>query len=292
MNHTDRLGLYSLAARRSSYPVIGVYSSSFRLASLIYPSAMRASIACIYALVRVADEIVDGTAADAGLTVDQQRQALDVLEREVEFALSTGFSSNLVVHAFAREARACGITADLTRPFFESMRMDLDEVNFDTDEQYHRYIYGSAEVIGLMCLCIFLKDNPCPPPQRQELEGAARALGAAFQKINFLRDYADDSTRLGRNYFPHVEGKLNEDSLGVIIADIEQDLAHARSGIDALPRRARYAVRSATALYKHLLEQLQAASVRDIERRRFSLSTPTKLRLIGKELMPLSKATL
>ena len=121
--------------------------------------------------------------------------------------MEKGFSANLVVHAFALTARETGIRHELTGPFFESMRADLSETEHD-QASFDLYVYGSAEVVGLMCLCTFLEGLQKTPEQRAELEAGACALGAAFQKVNFLRDLAADFRDLGRSYFPGVKRRL------------------------------------------------------------------------------------
>src|SRR3954466_6179920 len=157
------------------------------------PPGSRRHIRPIYALVRLADEVVDGVAAESGLGPDEVAAALDALEADTYRAMATGYSTNLVVQAFATTARAVDIREDVVRPFFTSMRMDLDHARH-TPESFATYVYGSAEVVGLMCLQAFLAEGPPPSDQdRQALEAGARRLGAAFQKVNFLRDLAADA---------------------------------------------------------------------------------------------------
>ncbi len=171
---------------------------------------MRQPVENVYALVRVADEIVDGGADEAGLDAVVAARLLNDLERDTERALDEGYSANLVVHAFARTARAAGFGAELTEPFFASMRMDLSATEHD-DESFRRYVYGSAEVVGLMCLRIFVSDagrdagREYSDDELATLEAGARALGSAFQKVNFLRDLRADLESLGRSYFPGLD---------------------------------------------------------------------------------------
>jgi 15-cis-phytoene synthase len=193
--------LYDQVAHETASIVIRRYSTSFGLASRLLGPGVRQHVENIYALVRVADEIVDGSGEAAGLDVLATAQTLNALEAETELAIETGFSANLVVHAFALTARATGFGADLTAPFFESMRMDLTETEHD-QASFEKYVYGSAEVVGLMCLRAFLKDEQVD--DEAALVVGARALGAAFQKVNFLRDLKADFDALGRSYFPGV----------------------------------------------------------------------------------------
>jgi phytoene/squalene synthetase len=178
---------YDRVADEAAAVVIRRYSTSFGLASRLLGAEVRQSVENIYALVRVADELVDGAGSASGLDLLELGQALTALESETELAIELGFSSNLVVHAFARTARASGFGAELVEPFFASMRMDLTAVEHD-EQSFERYVYGSAEVVGLMCLRVFLVGHERSATEREQLEVGARALGAAFQKVNFLRD--------------------------------------------------------------------------------------------------------
>ena len=271
------LDKYNTAARSGSATVIGVYSTSFGLATRLLEPAVREQVRTIYALVRIADEIVDGAAADAGVDLAGQRELLDDLERETERTLERGYSTNLVVHAFALTARATGIDAVLTAPFVASMRRDLDPSPF-TAEGVAEYIYGSAEVIGLMCLRCFVAAAPPTPARRHELEVGARHLGAAFQKINFLRDLAADREALGRNYFPGIEPLLMTDAdKDRIIDDIDLDLREAARVLPMLPAGSRRAVAAAQGLFGELTEQLRATPARELLHTRVRISNPRKL---------------
>ncbi|WP_166791713.1 phytoene/squalene synthase family protein [Cryobacterium frigoriphilum] len=268
---------YTAAARASSATVIGAYSTSFGLAARLLEPVVREQVRTIYALVRIADEIVDGAAAGAGVGVDGQRELLDDLERETTRTLERGYSTNLVVHAFAQTARAAGIDARLTAPFFESMRRDLDPSPF-TVEGVATYIYGSAEVIGLMCLACFVARTPPSAERRHELEVGARHLGAAFQKINFLRDLATDRVDLGRNYFPGIEPlTMTTAQKNQIIDDIDVDLREAARVLPMLPVGSRRAVAAAQGLFARLTEQLRAAPAAELLQTRVRVSNPQKL---------------
>lgn len=268
---------YTAAARASSATVIGIYSTSFGLAARLLEPRVREQVRTIYALVRIADEIVDGAAAGAGVDLDGQRELLDDLERETARTLERGYSTNLVVHAFAQTARTAGIDARLTAPFFESMRRDLDPSPFSI-EGVAEYIYGSAEVIGLMCLACFVASAPPPPARRLELEVGARHLGAAFQKINFLRDLATDRETLGRNYFPGIEPRLMTDAdKNRIIDDIDIDLRAAARVLPMLPVGSRRAVAAAQGLFGRLTDQLRATPAAELLQTRVRVSNPQKL---------------
>ncbi|MFM6978299.1 MAG: phytoene/squalene synthase family protein, partial [Micrococcales bacterium] len=200
------LAQYSLAAQKASAEIIRAYSTSFGWSSNLLGRKVRVHIRNIYALVRVADEIVDGAAAEAlggALGVDPH-YLLDQLERETYRAMDVGFSANVVVHSFAQTSRLVGIDREIVRPFFNSMRMDLTKRIYDL-RSFDTYVYGSAEVVGLMCLRAFIFDRNKSEVEIQKLVTGARALGAAFQKINFLRDLGADFEKLGRSYFPSVK---------------------------------------------------------------------------------------
>jgi len=223
--------------------------------------------------------VVDGAAVEAGLdTVGAARQ-LNELEVEVERALDTGFSTNLVVHAFALTARESGFGAEYTQPFFESMRTDLSETEHDQDS-FDRYVYGSAEVVGLMCLCSFLLGVPVSPAERDRFEHGARALGAAFQKVNFLRDLAADFDTLGRSYFPgvSVESFTEADKVR-LLDDIDVDLRTSAAVIPDLPKSSRRAVALAQGLFAELSVRLRATPADRLRRTRVRVPNPVKARI-------------
>lgn len=252
------LGRYEETAEASAAVVIGHYSTSFGVAARLLDRDARRRIRSIYALVRLADEVVDGVARYSGLGDAEIMQVLDDLEVETETALRRRYSTNLVVHAFSTTARDAGIDSRLTRPFFASMRRDLDPTPIGIDE-IDRYIHGSAEVVGLMCLAVFLVGVPMDAARRSRLEEGAVHLGAAFQKINFLRDLAVDWRDLGRNYFPGIDPDAFSDADKIaILDDIDNDLAIAGRSISELPRSARAAVAAAHGLFMRLALRCRA----------------------------------
>jgi 15-cis-phytoene synthase len=278
--HERGLALYDRTARSGSAQVITYYSTSFGLASRLCSRAVRAHVADIYALVRIADEIVDGPAEEAGLGLAERRELLDALEVETERAVARGYSSNLVVHAFGQTARATGFGAELTRPFFASMRRDLDPVDFD-EEELRTYIYGSAEVVGLMCLRAFSEGLPADVARDERWQRGARHLGAAFQKINFLRDLADDYGTLGRRYFPGIDPRhLGEADKNRLLDDIDHDLALAGAVIPELPSGCRRAVAAAHALFSALSARLRRTPATELLAARVSVPTSRKLLLL------------
>ena len=276
-----RLGLYDDVAQQTASLVIRRYSTSFGMASRLLGPAVRQHVENIYALVRVADEIVDGGAEEAGLDRLAAGRLLNAYETETERALQEGYSADLVVHAFARTAREAGFGAELTEPFFASMRADLHETVHDP-ESFATYVYGSAEVVGLMCLRVFVRDAPRPytEDELQTLERGARALGAAFQKVNFLRDLAADSEKLGRSYFPGIDvAHLTEDQKMTLLDDIDADLRHAADTLPLLPPSSRRAVAHAQRLFAELSRRLRRTPATVLTRTRVRVPDPVKLRI-------------
>ncbi|MEO3937635.1 squalene/phytoene synthase family protein [Dermatophilaceae bacterium Soc4.6] len=270
----DDTELYDRVADAAAVTVITHYSSSFGLACRLLRQPTRQRVHNVYALVRLADEVVDGPIGvhdpiRAGVVLDR-------LEQETAEAMRDGYSSNLVVHAFASTARACGIGADLVTPFFDSMRADLSVHDHDP-LSFERYVYGSAEVVGLMCLRIFVSDTP---GAYDDLAPGARRLGAAFQKVNFLRDLADDVDDRGRAYFPGVDpDHLTEADKHRILDDIDDDLAAAAVAARGLPPDSRRAVMAAQALFTELAVRLRATPTASIRRTRVRVPGPTKARI-------------
>jgi phytoene/squalene synthetase len=243
----------------------------------------------IYALVRLADEVVDGASAEAGADADRTRQLLDDLEARTEAAMADGYSTDVLVHAFAGTAREVGVSTDLTRPFFASMRADLDGGEHDA-ASLAAYVYGSAEVVGLMCLRVFLHDLPPAARRRRydELAPGARALGAAFQKVNFLRDLADDDGVLGRNYLGIDPAHVAEAQKDAVLSDIEADLAVARTALRELPPGPRRAVAVAYGLFGELTARIRATPAAELATTRVRVPGPVKARIAATAVLRVS----
>ena len=282
------LDLYTRVARESAGVVISQYSTSFGWATNLLPEGVRSKIKDIYALVRVADEIVDGSAAAAnGAQKINIRKQLDALEGEVYAAMKVGFSTNLVVHAFALTANEVGITKAIIEPFFTSMRMDITKAKH-TPKTFKDYVYGSAEVVGLMCLRAFIsgRETQYSPAEKDALNNGALALGAAFQKINFLRDLEADFRALGRSYFPGVTVEtFNEEQKQFLVADIAADLIVAANSIRLLPKDVRPAVSAAQFLFQELTTKVAATPASVLITTRIRVSNPRKLVLVAKALL-------
>jgi len=280
-----RLDLYTTTSERTASLVIREYSTSFGLASRILSRDSRQHIDNIYALVRLADEIVDGVAVEAGLGPSEVRNALDELERETYAAMNSGYSTNMIVHAFAHSARAAGITKDIVEPFYTSMRMDLSDRVY-TQESFDAYVYGSAEVVGLMCLAVFVRDDKPSAANAHTLVAGARALGAAFQKVNFLRDLAADVDGLGRSYFPGVNiATFDEADKKRLCDDIDADLDKAFATLPLLPLDARRAVALAHGLFAQLNARIRATPAETLKSTRIRVSDVTKFVIAARVML-------
>lgn len=291
------LDRYTRASEIAAATIIEAYSTSFGAATQLLGPRHRAHVRNIYALVRVADELVDGATAEAELPTDAQRFALDQLEEEVEVAVGSGYSSNPIVHAFAHTARAAEIDEELTRPFFSSMRTDLTgtppghgqtgpygPLLYFGDSEHADYVFGSAEAVGLMCLQVFIREESPSSGELTVLTKGARRLGAAFQNVNFLRDLADDTERLGRSYLSE-HGALDDDARDRWVAVIRAQLADAQLALPLLPADARAAVSSALRLFASLTGRIARTPVADLYRRRVRVPTLEKPWLIARAVL-------
>ncbi|MFB7252010.1 phytoene/squalene synthase family protein [Microbacterium sp. NPDC056234] len=285
------LARFTRTAETATTGVIRTYSTSFGLATRLLGRRHRQHIRNVYAMVRIADEIVDGVAGEAGLDDSAQRAALDAYADETHRAMRTGYSSNIVLHAFARTAAGCGIGQDLTEPFFASMRTDASAapdqgtgVRAYSAEAHAEYVYGSAEVVGLMCLRVFLQDSDPTAEDLHRMETGARQLGAAFQNVNFLRDLADDTERLQRGYLSGTE-RLTDDGRDEWVRTVRAQLDDARAAIPLLPRDARAAVRSALSLFEALTARVARTPASALYERRVRVPDPIKVLLAARSVL-------
>ena len=278
-NPLTSLQQYTKVASRSSAEVIAGYSTSFGWATKLLGKTEREHVRNIYALVRVADEIVDGAADEAlrsAIGIDTHLM-LDRLEQETYAAIDCGFSTNLVVHAFATTARHAKIERAIIRPFFASMRMDLTQRMHDK-RSFDNYVYGSAEVVGLMCLCVFLLGLNLTDQQRKDFEDGAKALGSAFQKVNFLRDLSADFDKLGRSYFPLIRvDDFNNTERDRLVADIQADLDRAKESLVQLPAGSKRAVSAAQLFFAALNDKIAATPANQLLRKRIRVNNAQKL---------------
>jgi phytoene/squalene synthetase len=270
---------YDRVASASAAAVIRGYSTSFGWACRLLAEPVRTHVRNVYALVRVADEIVDETDRWAD---GDRGAALDALESETYAALRTGRSANLVVHAFAVTARRSGIDRSLVEPFFRSMRADLSVTTHD-ERSYRDYVHGSAEVVGLMCLRVFVDGDDAA---YERLAPAAARLGAAFQKLNFLRDVAEDHGLRGRSYLPGVDcSALTDADRDDVLDDIDGDLAVAAAALPGLPPSSRVAVAAAHGLFTELARRLRATPAEVICRERVRVPDRVKAAVLARVLV-------
>lgn len=274
------MDLYTQTSYELSRALTLRYSTSFSASTELFDKSIRAHIFAIYGLVRIADEIVD--------TYDgsDKKKRLDDIESETYAAIQSGYSTNPIVHSFAQTARIFAISDSLIKPFFASMRMDLTPQHY-TEKTYKKYIYGSAEVIGLMCLRVFTGGND---KEYDLLAQGAMALGAAYQKVNFLRDIASDFNDRQRVYFPGVSFDSFTDQVkNTIIIDIERDFKKGYASIVNLPPTARRAVELSYNYYYELLKKLRLTPAATLKQQRVRVSNFRKLILRFAALKPLAK---
>lgn len=248
------------------------YSSSFSLAVSLLTPEFREGIYSIYGFVRVADEIVDS------FHTFNKNLLLDRFTEELNTALREGISTNPVINSFQMTVRKYNIGMDLIEAFLKSMRTDLEKMSYNSNE-YVDYIYGSADVVGLMCLRVFTGgDNK----QYEQLKEPAMKLGSAFQKVNFLRDIKNDYEKLNRRYFPDVNlDRFTQADKEKIIAEIEADFMEARKGILKLPGSAKLAVYVAYVYYHSLLKRLKKTHPSEIMNRRIRVPGIVKLSILA-----------
>lgn len=250
------------------------YSTSFSLATKMLGSSIRNHIYNIYGFVRFADEIVD-------TFHEYDKEILfDDFETELYKSLENKISLNPILNSFQYTFHTYAIPLHLVRAFMKSMRMDLVKKDYATTAEYKEYIYGSADVVGLMCLCVFVNGDK---KQYEELKDSAMALGSAFQKVNFLRDLKADYELLERSYFPNTNLlELDEASKKRIVAEIESDFAQGFHGIEKLPSEAKFGVYTAFKYYKRLLDKLKKTPPLEIKNTRIRVPNYEKFGLLAK----------
>ena len=264
--------LFDTVSYNCSKLVTKTYSTSFSLATKMLYKSIRHDIYNIYGFVRFADEIVDSFH-------DYNKEELfDRFSEDLELALKDKISLNPILNSFQHTFHKYQIDKALVDAFMQSMKLDLHKTTYLTEDEYKAYIYGSADVVGLMCLKVFVNGND---EKYNELKESAMALGSAFQKVNFLRDLKADFEGLDRTYFPNTDLKnLNELSKQEIINDIENDFEAGLSGIKKLPIEAKFGVFMAYRYYKQLLKKLKRTPALNIKDSRIRVSNPKKIELL------------
>jgi phytoene synthase len=254
--------------------VTKTYSTSFSSAVRMLAPSIRQDIYNIYGFVRFADEIVDSFH-------DYNKEDLfHLFQLDLDAALKNKISLNPVLNSFQHTVTKYNIPYDLIGAFMKSMQLDLTKTSYQTQEEYNEYIYGSADVVGLMCLKVFVNGDDS---QFDSLKDAAMRLGSAFQKVNFLRDLKADFEGLNRTYFPETDlNQLDEASKNKIIQEIEADFKAGFEGIRNLPLEAKFGVYTAYVYYKKLLSKLSKTPSAEIKNTRIRVPNYEKFGLFAK----------
>jgi len=266
--------LFDTVSFACSVKVTKAYSTSFSSAVKMLAPSIRQDIYNIYGFVRFADEIVDSFH-------EYNKEVLfEKFENELEDAIQNKISLNPILNSFQHTVNKHNISQDLIDAFMKSMKLDLVKQEYKTTEEYHEYIYGSADVVGLMCLMVFVNGDE---KKYEELKASAMKLGSAFQKVNFLRDLKADFEGLNRTYFPNTDlNKLTETSKKEIIEDIEADFKMAYEGILRLPIEAKFGVYTAYRYYKRLLKRLKTTPSTEIKNTRIRVPDYEKAELLAR----------
>ena len=264
--------LFDTVSHQCSKTVTKSYSTSFSLATKMLSNSIRQDIYNIYGFVRFADEIVDSFH-------DYDKETLfNNFENDLKLALNQKISLNPILNSFQETYHKYGIDKQVVDSFMDSMRLDLHKSTYLSAEEYKAYIYGSADVVGLMCLKVFVKGDVV---KYESLKDSAMSLGSAFQKVNFLRDLKADYEDLSRTYFPNTDlSKLDEASKQEIIADIENDFSKGLQGIKQLPLEAKFGVFMAYRYYNQLLKKLKKTPALEIKSTRIRVPNYKKIELL------------
>jgi len=266
--------LFDHISFENSRALTRAYSTSFSYSARLLPLEQREAIYAIYSFVRVADEIVD-TWHDY-----PQEKLLDGFVDDLNQALELGISTNPYLNAFQNIVHKYQIDRKLIDAFLKSMRLDLEKKSYKTTEEYKEYIYGSADVVGLMCLKVFVEGDQ---ELYESLEASAMNLGSAFQKVNFLRDLKNDMEILERSYFPEVDfHHLDKETKKAIVSEIIEDFDKAFLGIRRLPDSSRLGVYVAYVYYKQLLKIIRRKKPEVIMNSRIRVNNNLKMWLLFK----------
>ena len=264
--------LFDSISNESATLITKKYSTSFSIAVRLLAPDIRQAIYNIYGFVRVADEIVDSFEGYP------KEELLNRFEGEYQYAIEIGISTNPVINAFQKTVKEYNIEAKLVESFLKSMRADLNKQVYENQEEIDEYIYGSADVVGLMCLKVFVKGDQ---EKYLNLKKPAMKLGSAFQKVNFLRDLNEDFENLNRSYFPNINpNKLSETDKKKVLTEIKKDFEEAYVGIVKLPKEAKLAVYVAYKYYFNLLYKIEKTPSAILKEKRIRVSNPKKMYLL------------
>jgi len=264
--------LFDSISSESSKIITKKYSTSFSIAVNLLSPNIREAIYNIYGFVRVADEIVDS------FEEYPKEELLDRFEQEYRYSLKVGISTNPVINAFQRTVSKYHIDYALVESFLKSMRTDLEKQNYNNQKEIDDYIYGSADVVGLMCLKVFVQGDE---ERYNNLKESAMKLGSAFQKVNFLRDLNEDYENLNRSYFPNINpNNFTEADKARVLLEINNDFEEAYKGIIKLPKEAKLAVYVAYKYYFNLLHKIERTPSKTLKEKRIRVSNPKKMALL------------
>tara|TARA_B100001059_G_scaffold221988_1_gene245506 strand:- start:709 stop:1548 length:840 start_codon:yes stop_codon:yes gene_type:complete len=264
--------LFDSISSESSKIITKKYSTSFSIAVNLLSPNIREAIYNIYGFVRVADEIVDS------FEEYPKEELLDRFEQEYRYSLKVGISTNPVINAFQGTVSKYNIDYALVESFLKSMRTDLEKQNYNNQKEIDDYIYGSADVVGLMCLKVFVQGDE---ERYNNLKESAMKLGSAFQKVNFLRDLNEDYENLNRSYFPNINpNNFTEADKARVLLEINNDFEEAYKGIIKLPKEAKLAVYVAYKYYFNLLHKIERTPSKTLKEKRIRVSNPKKMALL------------
>jgi phytoene synthase len=267
----DAIALFDQTTLECSRLITQRYSTSFTLGIKTLDKKLHLPIYAIYGFVRYADEIVDT------FHHQDKKALLERFKKDTYEAIEAGISLNPVLHAFQLIVNKYKIDLDLIEAFLFSMEMDLDFKTYN-DSKYHEYIYGSAEVVGLMCLKVFCEGDQA---MYQQLRDPACKLGAAFQKVNFLRDIKSDFEERGRVYFPGVDfNHFDKTVKSLIEDDIQKDFDDSLIGIEQLPKSAKLGVKVAYLYYQKLFDKIKGLPAETITQKRIRIPNSQKISLL------------
>ncbi|MDA9240965.1 phytoene/squalene synthase family protein [Flavobacteriaceae bacterium] len=264
--------LFDQVSENCSKIVTESYSTSFTLATKMLDRSIRQDIYNIYGFVRFADEIVDS------FHDFNKEELLNLFELDLKKSIKDKISLNPILNSFQKTLNKYDIDYELVNSFLKSMKTDLNKKQYLSNEEFDEYVYGSADVVGLMCLKVFVKGNQ---KQYDNLKPYAMSLGSAFQKVNFLRDLKADHDGLNRSYFPNLNiDKFDEKSKTIILNEINKDFSHALKGIFLLPSSARFGVYTAYKYYLKLLNKLKNTNPLKIKSTRIRVPKYQKINVL------------
>ena len=266
--------LFDQVSENCSKIVTESYSTSFTLATKMLDRSIRQDIYNIYGFVRFADEIVDS------FHDFNKEELLNLFELDLKKSIKDKISLNPILNSFQKTLNKYDIDYELVNSFLKSMKSDLNKKQYLSSEEFDEYVYGSADVVGLMCLKVFVKGNQ---KQYDNLKPYAMSLGSAFQKVNFLRDLKADHDGLNRSYFPNLNiDKFDEKSKTIILNEINKDFSHALKGILLLPSSARFGVYTAYKYYLKLLNKLKNTNPLKIKSTRIRIPNYQKINVLAR----------